>query len=635
VTAATDSPAFDLRRDGLAILLLLGVAVTLFAPVTGKPFWNADDWLHLDLGAGLAAFDPLALLRAFTGETSSDACRLVPNLLWGVDFALFGLNPAGYYATNISIVLGIGLGVYGIARRRASVVPSATAASLFLFGAAAVQPLYFLGARDDSTAALLGVLAAACWPALRRRRWGIAVSAGLILLAGLSKPPAMAQVPGLIVLVELLERRRGPAVLPAPRLLMVLGGVVVLSATLLVLAVDLPELLQVSDPRGLARPDMVVRRISMLGAASVALGHGLSGLDGLRLGLVGAALLIAVLTRRWQGELLILGAGWAVLSALPILLWLLREADDGDVAGRYLLLPAVGGALLLAGTLPRLEGRGALLVNAGALALVALTAIVWVDVGREELAKPDSSSDELLEVAIEVMTRSPGAELLVGVRQPDRGTSSLLASHVWERELGPRPGVFLQGTRKVVKSTTEPYEYGRFASAESDLDLTREKRVVIWQVPTAQGLRWQVRVAGTAPTVQPVAAAPGGPLAPTRWPMHEGIPWHLVPALPFQTVSLPADLQGRCAVTLDLDVTTSWDTEPRLDAALVESGLFALASFGGDRDFFLVPLAGPSVIWLPNVAGPAPTGRSLRLVPANVPATAVLRQVSLGNCDVR
>ncbi len=113
--------------------------------------------------------------------------------------------------------------------------------------------------------------------------------------------------------------------------------------------------------------------------------------------------------------------------------------------------------------------------------------------------------------------------------------------------------------------------------------------------------------------------------------MNEGLPWHLVRALPFQTVPLPADLHGRCAVTLHLDVTTSWDTEPMFDAVLVESGLFALATFGGDADFILVLVADPSVIWLPNVAGPAPEGRSLRLVPA----TAVLLEVSLGNCDAR
>ena len=614
-----------MRRGDLAALALALGAAVLFAPALDLPFWNSDDWLHVDLGAGLAAGDPAAWRRGFVGQTTTDAGRALAKLSWGVNHALFGLRAAGYYATNLVIVLATGLLGYVLARQRGAGPAAASAAGAgFLFGAAALQPLYFLAARDDAFAALFAAAALVSWPRLRERRLGALGTAALSVCAGLSKPSAIAQLPLMLIGVELLERRQGPAALSVRGLTGALVATVGLQAALLGLAVDPEELFAVSEaPR--ASADLLGRRAAALLVPSWALGA-LSGADALRLGVVVAAGALAAFAGRLHRELLGFGLGVAIVGLLPLAPWLLSAGERGDLGSRYLLLPALGVALACAGLLPTAGKRPGPAEGVG-LAVALLAAASWADVGRREITLQDSTSDQLLEV---VATAPPG-ELVIGVRQPDWGTLSLLASPVWARATGAPAHVFLQGTRRLLRGHAEPYDFGAFVEVTDRLDLAAERRTVIWQVPADKGVAWQVR----APTRTPAELGSGltiagSALAPTRERLHEVSPWHLVDRLPLVDVGLPGDASGACAIDLALTVSSPHRPRPAHDAALIAGGRFAVATFGDLSAFFLLPLEPRVRLWLPTLAGAR--GRTLRLLPSNLPGSATLSAVTLHGC---
>lgn len=601
-------------RDRLPLVLLLVLAAALMAPVLDLPFWSSDDWLHVDLGAGLVAGDPEAWRRAFTGQTSGDASRLVGNLAWGVNVGLFGMAAWGYYLTNLLVVLGLGALTFLIARQReASGAVAAAAAAIVVFGAAALQPLYFLGARDDAFAALFGAAALASWPWLRARRWGVLGTAGLVVLAGLSKPSALAQVPPILVGLEWLERRRGPAARGVVVQLAALVTAVGIGALLLWLAVEPGEL---AMERAEAGSELLGRRAAVLAVPSLTLKHGLSWVDGLRLGLLLVGLAI---WRSPNRDLGLLGLGGLVAGVLPLLPWLLAEGDRGDLGSRYLLIPAIGAALLLAAALPRGKWGDGLGVGVALLA-----ALSWADVGRHELTLQDSTSDDLIEAMAEV-----DGPVLIGVRQPDWGTTSLLASHAWTRAFGPeRPGVFLQGSRTVRRAATGPYEYGMFDVAETGLDLRAEQRTVLVQVPTESGLRWQIY---GRPRQTPMAegAAVDVKLGPTHSRFHETFPWHLAHPVRMQEIALPIDVRNACELELGTTMTSRHQPRPSDDASLIPDGRFALLSFGGAEDFFVLP-AGEDV-WLANVAGAA--GKRLRILPSNLPSDGGDARIAVLPCE--
>ena len=61
------------RSDLLACTGVSALFLGLFAAASQLPFWNSDDWFHLNLGAGLLALDPAAWEMAFRGDAAPDA----------------------------------------------------------------------------------------------------------------------------------------------------------------------------------------------------------------------------------------------------------------------------------------------------------------------------------------------------------------------------------------------------------------------------------------------------------------------------------------------------------------------------------------------------------------------------------
>lgn len=498
----SDRPRRTEQRPGwwAGLVLVLGVVTWAAWPVLELDFWNTDDWFHIDVAAGMLQGDAAAFSCAWSGHVPQDALRLVPYLFWAADYRLFGLWPGGYYATNLLLHLATVIAVFLVARRLAgATAPAVAAAALFGLNAATLQPLYFLAAREDGTAVLLCAVTAAAWPRLRRSRRGVGLAVALYLLACFSKLPAVALPAGLLAL-ELMERRRDePGESPPWRaMLFGFGGAAALYLLVLMTTADVLGL-----GRGLAGGGeldpipLILRRASVLVTpASAAANRGLLWPDVVILAGLGAAGLTAALRRCPGRALLAVGAAWTTACLLVPAPWLLRDALPGDLGGRYLLLPSMGAALLLAGLLPAGRGRPERLVAVlAAAALLVGAAGGFVLAGHDMVRHNRSTASSLLEViAGELDGSEPPRRLAVSLQRPDRGTLAMLGSGTLRRRfpgLDEAPWVFLQGRPRAMQSTRELYDYGEYVPGpEVLLDELSSEVLVVADVYTPDGQGW-------------------------------------------------------------------------------------------------------------------------------------------------
>jgi hypothetical protein len=451
----------------------VGVAA-LLGPALRQGFWNSDDWFHIEVAAGLLRLDGAAWSMAFTGHVPSDALRLTSYVLWAGDYLLFGLAPGGYYATNVAVHLLTVAGVFGVAHRLSGSVGSGVAAgALFGLNPATTESLYFLSAREDSLCVLLFVGVVAAWPRLRASSRGAWLGASVYLLACFSKLPAVS-LPVVLVAVEGLERRRtatgdsGSPDLPLRTLavpFLVAGAVyaVALGATVDV-AAALSEV-GASNPR--ASGELLLCRAQVLYAPASALaGEGLLTADRVVLGAAAGAAAAAVGLRRFGLALPLLGAAW-LLACLPAPSpWLLHEVMPGALGGRYLLLPSVGGALLLAGLLPRGGTRAS--TAAGLVVGVVLAGAAgagFAAQGSPLLTLHRSSAAALMDTLDGELGKGPPRRIVVALQRPDRGVVSLLASRLIQLRfpsIEEPPAVYLQGSGRLLGTQLEAYDYGVF-----------------------------------------------------------------------------------------------------------------------------------------------------------------------------
>jgi tetratricopeptide (TPR) repeat protein len=204
VVAATE-PDFRAERPRLlgAILLL---AVLVYAPNLGHPFQ------YDDIGKVLhnpKLLDPLGYLAAFRGEGySEETTRLIPNLTFSLNYALFGWNSFGYHLTNLLFHLAniwllalLGQAVLRRLGQKAGVIPL-LAAAIFAVHPLNSEAVNYCNARPNVMAAtfyllsLLGFLraleSAGERPAVRVRRWCLFAAA--LVAALLSKERAVTVV---------------------------------------------------------------------------------------------------------------------------------------------------------------------------------------------------------------------------------------------------------------------------------------------------------------------------------------------------------------------------------------------------------------------------------------------------------
>lgn len=628
------------------LILLLAAAAAVKAPSLGLWFHSPDDWISLDTGQKLAGFDGGAFARLFTEDTGRRSGRPVPYLLWGLNWAAFGTWAPGYYATNLALNLAAGALLWIVAwRGTKSAVAAAVATSWFLFNGATNQGVYFLSARDDDLVTLFFLAAVVAWPTAQKSRRG-RIGVGLLCaLAIFSKATGLA-LPAVLVVLDVLAL--GPRAALQPK-----RAIRVYAAPLAAVLLFLPALVglvgansrmlgagaQEGGPAGVLRVLGLTLSSSLLPFASTYRFLPPIVIDVLRLVLVLVAGGLAWKARAGAGRLAALGGAWLLINLVIPFPFLLSGRNVHVEEGRYLLLPSVGLALVLAaavGRAPRGWRRGLAL---GAVGLtIACYALFQTPRFLDDRTAAPSFRAAARAVAAELPT---DGRLWVAAKRLDQGLTGLISSSVFPEfvpELGDRrPFVFVEGGQQAFVPVP-PGRHGGAALAAADrplsldtLDPARDallldvfRRPAPYDAPTAAWGRAALplppprrapplEVSFTGPTdwtYGQLALLPDEP-SPVRWtpsmqPTPTGLrldtrfplmfheltgalaqpPFFLPAVLQSPPVELPAP--AYCAVEIDVVITSymAQDARPQpLTAPLMPTPCFAALLWTDGEEF--------------------------------------------------
>lgn len=646
------------REDAAALLILVGLLGWLLSPALGLPFRNADDFLHLDVALGLLGGESGALWAVTHGYGDSDVLRWTPWSLWTLDAALFGGRPAGYYATNVALQIGLSVATYALVRGLGGRPWAALPAGAWVgLNVATGQGVYFLGSRDDQCAALCVVMAAAAWAHGGGSRRGRGAATLALALACLSKPPAAAGL-FLLVAVDRLRWRSRPSAFAAPLAVVTVYG-------LAVAAVVGRELLGEAAGGGVdwAWDPELLRRLGALVAPGWAV-----RLPGRTLAAQSAPLLLAAAVgmaasvRRGGSWRLALAAGAWLLLTLPIpLLWMATHLGDGDDSGRQWLLPSVGVALAVAATVPRARRWG---VPAGLVLAVAC--------GLRFSSNADAfldRRDEAVHRFLEAWAQGPDDRGLVAFQRPHAGLNALVTSGAMARLAGEGvASVLRQGDGFVRDVVPERWGYGSLEEEGRPFRWERAEGPILVDEHGDDGprFRWvQAEDTGRPGATLMEWEFESGPAGWSGWP-RPGVAVHrpmrgwqlargrvldegqVAPILgqgerPAALLSPELGLDPRSVCGVEIDHVGPPPMAPRwrpMGARLVPSGRFSLLTWSQEADFsdgyrgaLVVPL-GESVR-LDN----APTWRSsdwvrrIAIVPSNTAEPATVRAVRLLRCE--
>jgi len=264
---------------------------------------------------------------------------------------------------------------------------------------------------------------------------------------------------------------------------------------------------------------------------------------------------------------------------------------------------------------------------------------------QASLERQQSSSDGLIRL-LESIEQDPtaGAPLYVGIRQPDGGTTSLLASPLWT-VLFPDfkdTRVFLQGNKRLYRRSDDRFGYGQLEPTEQRVDLRflPPGALLVWQEPTPDGLAWTLSPRQTQwiESTQSVTKRINWS-KPSRREYRQGTIYREIQTmgLRLDPLPLPADISETCIVEFVLSPTAALEQKRRFpDEAMLRSP-FSLVSFGTDRDAVLVPIE-PSTreatLFLPNVAGTRPSNNRLRMRASNLRGSGGIEELRLlGRCQ--
>jgi tetratricopeptide (TPR) repeat protein len=201
-------------RIAIGLALFVGTLV-LYAQTTGFDFVRFDDRRYVTENAWVA----LGLTResvwwALTTFTFSNWHPLTW-LSYMLDFELYGLDPAGFHATNVLLHAANATLVFRVlCRATGRVWPCLLAAALFACHPLHVEVVAWIGQRKELLGALFGLLAIDAYVSFSQRggAWRyslVAVWMGLALMA----KPMWVSLPGLLLLLDVwpLSRLRvGP-----------------------------------------------------------------------------------------------------------------------------------------------------------------------------------------------------------------------------------------------------------------------------------------------------------------------------------------------------------------------------------------------------------------------------------------
>jgi tetratricopeptide (TPR) repeat protein len=397
------APAARLPLDLLAALGLAAVTLAVFAPALGHGWLDYDDdqnFLRNPHYRGLG----IAQLRWMLGGVIMGHWTPLTWLTHGLDYVLWGMNPAGYHlgnlllhAANAVLVYALGRRLLGAARPDAGATPlrlgALAAALLWAVHPLRVESVAWITERRDVLAAFFCLLTALAWlragaaAGRARRRWYLA-SLALFALGLLSKS-MLVSLPLVLLVLDVYPRRRlDPRAWRAPAA----RAVLLETAPYLALAVVIVAVTTLTMSASVR-----VTPLALYGpAARVAMAaysltfypwKTLAPLDlrpmyelPVQVSLVQPAFLLAavavtgitvalVAARRWWPAGL---AAWLAYAIMLAPVSGLIHAGPQLVADRFSYLPSVGLCLLLGG------GVTLALARPGLARVVPLAAAVWI-----------------------------------------------------------------------------------------------------------------------------------------------------------------------------------------------------------------------------------------------------------------
>lgn len=174
-----------LAKIGLAAGLLAG-AVAVFGVTLQFGFVGLDDERLVVNNRAIQQGLSLETLRFAASGVVASSWHPLTWLSFALDHALYGLDPAGFHATNVALHLLNVLLVFVVFERATRAPwPSALLAALFAWHPLHVEPVAWVSERKELLAATFGLLAIAChlsWV----RRGGAVRYAGIALCLALS-----------------------------------------------------------------------------------------------------------------------------------------------------------------------------------------------------------------------------------------------------------------------------------------------------------------------------------------------------------------------------------------------------------------------------------------------------------------
>ena len=175
------------------------IAAVCGAPSLALPFLS-DDWVHV-----VTASEGTIL------QTSFGFFRPLCNISYWVDWRIWGQSPAPFHLTNV-LLASLAAALVVILARRYTGCPilAGLAGVLFALHPYHVGTVAWIAARSDLLSAVLVLLAAWAYDRWRERSGGLPLAALALYEAAMLAKESAVVLPGVLVVIGLLDARRRP-----------------------------------------------------------------------------------------------------------------------------------------------------------------------------------------------------------------------------------------------------------------------------------------------------------------------------------------------------------------------------------------------------------------------------------------
>ncbi|HEV3341643.1 MAG TPA: hypothetical protein VG125_14855, partial [Pirellulales bacterium] len=213
-----------MRRPILELLITIGLALATGLPYLGvlrSEFVNLDDDVYVyENNAVQMGLTRPSVNWAFT-TTYLGNWHPLTWLSLELDHRLFGLNPAGYHATSLTLHVANTVALFWLLRNLTGVVGrSACAAALFALHPLHVESVAWISERKDVLSTFFLLLSLLAWQTYARgaKRWGYAAAVALFGFSLMSKAMGIT-LPLVLLLLDvwpLARWQRGSPASPSP-----------------------------------------------------------------------------------------------------------------------------------------------------------------------------------------------------------------------------------------------------------------------------------------------------------------------------------------------------------------------------------------------------------------------------------